>query len=95
MFNLGYRPGGDHAVVTGPETAIAGLNSAELEVVETGGICTVVVYPGHQGGQAEADAVLEWSGTVPSERPAAACYGFLNTKTRAPFLVAIAPGGLT
>ena len=65
----------------GQETTIAGLNGA-LEVVETGGIVAGALYPGHQGGQAEADAVLEWSGTVPSERAAATCYRFLNTKTR-------------
>ncbi len=94
MFNLGYRPGGDHAVVTRPETTIAGLNGA-LEVVDPGGILTVVVYPGHEGGQAEADAVLEWTRAVPPERASAACYRFLNTKTPAPFLVAIAPGDHT
>jgi predicted methyltransferase len=90
MFNLGYRPGGDHAVLTRPETTIPGVTDA-LDVVLPGGIVTIVVYPGHAGGQAEADAVLEWSLAVPTHLASAVCYRFLNSKTPSPFLVAITP----
>ncbi len=90
MFNLGYLPGGDHAVLTRPETTIHGMNDA-LDVVLPGGIVTIVVYPGHAGGQAEADAVLEWSRAVPAHRASAVCYRFLNSNTPSPFLVAITP----
>lgn len=90
MFNLGYRPGGDRAVLTRPETTLAGLNGA-LEVVSPGGIVSIVVYPGHEGGQAEAFAVLSWARALPVNRARAVTYQFLNTKTPAPFLIALCP----
>jgi predicted methyltransferase len=88
MFNLGYRPGGDRAVITRPETTIAALNQA-LDLVLPGGLITVVAYPGHAGGQVEADALLAWASKVPVRRAEIVCYHLLNQKTPAPFLVAV------
>jgi predicted methyltransferase len=88
MFNLGYLPGGDHSVVTRPQTTIAGMNDA-LEVILPGGIVTIVAYPGHAGGMAESEAVLAWSRGLPAQHASAVCYRFLNLKTPAPFLVAL------
>jgi SAM-dependent methyltransferase len=56
MFNLGYLPGGDHALVTRPETTVRAL-SAALRLLRPGGVLTCVVYPGHPGGTEEAAAV--------------------------------------
>jgi predicted methyltransferase len=90
MFNLGYQPGADRSVITRPETTVAALNAA-LQWTAPGGVITVVVYPGHEGGQAEADAVLEWARIVPGHRAAVATYRFLNPRRPAPLLVAAAP----
>ncbi|MEM8955756.1 MAG: class I SAM-dependent methyltransferase [Verrucomicrobiota bacterium] len=59
MFNLGYLPGGDHGLVTEPGTTVTGLEAA-LDILAPGGVVTVVVYPGHEGGKAEAEAVASW-----------------------------------
>jgi predicted methyltransferase len=91
MFNLGYQPGADRSMITRPETTVAALGAA-LDRIAPGGMITVVVYPGHEGGQAEAEAVLAWARTVPSHRASVATYQFLNPSRPAPFLVAIAPG---
>jgi predicted methyltransferase len=87
MFNLGYLPGSDHGVVTEPGTTVAGLEAA-VELLSPGGVVTVVVYPGHEGGKEEAAAVEEWvaglagEGTVlVNERGEA--------KKGAPYLVAV------
>ena len=56
MFNLGYLPGGDHAIVTKPASTIQAMRSA-LNELRTGGVLTVVAYPGHGGGAAETAAV--------------------------------------
>jgi Putative rRNA methylase len=90
MFNLGYRPGGDHRVLTRPETTIAGLIGG-LEVVAPGGIVTVVLYPGHEGGQTESEAVLDLARALPAGRARVVTYRFLNTKSAAPFLLAFTP----
>ena len=56
MFNLGYLPGGDHAVVTETDSTLAAIDAAN-RVLRTGGVLTVVAYPGHEGGDTETTAV--------------------------------------
>lgn len=63
MANLGYCPGGDHALVTRTDTSCAALRAA-LERLLPGGRITVVLYPGHAGGAEEAAAVRELFSTL-------------------------------
>ena len=91
MFNLGYRPGGDKSVITRPATTLTALASA-LELVVPGGVITVVLYPGHEGGRVETEAVFSWAGNVPAQRALVACHQVLNTRRMAPLLLAIAKG---
>lgn len=59
VFNLGYLPGGDHALITRPETTLAALNSA-WEALAPAGVISLMIYRGHPGGAAEFDAVADW-----------------------------------
>lgn len=59
MFNLGYLPGSDKSLTTGPATTCAALEQA-LPLLRTGGLISLLVYRGHSGARAEADAVLNW-----------------------------------
>ena len=59
MFNLGYLPGGDKSVITRRESTLAALN-ASLTVLRSGGVVTILAYPGHPGGDSETDAVTEF-----------------------------------
>ena len=63
-FNLGYLPGGDHALTTLPATTLAALEQA-LALLRPGGLLSVLAYRGHPGGQEEAEAVAAWL----AERP--------------------------
>jgi hypothetical protein len=56
MFNLGYLPGGDHGIVTGPETTLAAIRQG-MEMLAPGGVITIVIYRGHPGGLEEAGAI--------------------------------------
>jgi len=56
MFNLGYLPGGDHQIITGSENTIAALGQG-VEVLQPGGVISIVIYRGHPGGREEAGAV--------------------------------------
>lgn len=56
MFNLGYLPGGDHEVTTSTESSLTAITVA-LRLVRSGGIVTVLAYPGHAGGDDEAGSV--------------------------------------
>ena len=88
MFNLGYLPGGDHAVTTEPETTLDALGTA-VEVLRPGGIVTIVAYSGHEGGAAETDAVADWITSLPQARFQGLSYRFLNQANDPPRLFAI------
>lgn len=66
MFNLGYLPSGDKSVITHPSSTLPALETA-AQILGGGGILTVVVYPGHEGGSAEAEAVEQWFKNLPRE----------------------------
>ncbi len=60
MFNLGYLPGGDHAVFTTPKHSLPALQ-AGLSALVPGGVMTICAYSGGLQGTAERDAVLQWA----------------------------------
>jgi len=89
MFNLGYRPGGDRAIITRPETTLPALGAA-LDLTLPGGVLVVVCYPGHEGGADETEAVLEWARDIPTKRAAVVVHQIWNAR-RAPCLIGIEP----
>lgn len=59
MFNLGYLPGSDKRIITQANTTLSALASAS-ELLSVSGIITILAYPGHEGGEIEADQVKNW-----------------------------------
>lgn len=88
MFNLGYLPGGDLSVITTSVTTIPAIEAA-LRLIRVGGIVTIVVYPGHSGGDVEAAAVTEWCEQLPQREFQVLIYRFVNRQTAAPYLIAV------
>ncbi|MEK5057821.1 class I SAM-dependent methyltransferase [Paenibacillus shunpengii] len=89
MFNLGYLPveHADHSVITETTSTITALTAA-LELLRPKGILTVVLYPGHQGGDEEATSVSKWASQLPTDVGQAVIYRQLQRET-APYLIAI------
>ncbi|GGG04626.1 class I SAM-dependent methyltransferase [Paenibacillus abyssi] len=89
LFNLGYLPdpAADHSLITKPDTTLEALHAA-LALLRPGGILTIVVYPGHPGGDEEADAVDSWASSLPSAIAQAAVYRMMQ-KPQAPYLIAV------
>lgn len=87
MFNLGFLPGADHAVTTRTQTTLAGLNQA-LACLKTGGLISLVAYPGHPGGGDEAAAIVALAGRLPAHFTGIHC-SRLNALTPAPQLILI------
>ncbi|MBC8288886.1 MAG: FAD-dependent oxidoreductase [Planctomycetes bacterium] len=56
MFNLGYLPGGDKSIITRTASSVIAIRSA-LTLLRSGGVHTVMAYPGHDGGDEETIAV--------------------------------------
>ncbi len=81
MFNLGYLPGGDHGLITRTQETLAALESA-AGLLRSGGVLTVVCYPGHSGGDEEAAAVVGWARGRGGEV-------FPQARDGAPFLVVL------
>jgi len=88
MFNLGYLPGAEEVIITQTPTTLLALEAA-LELLRPRGIITTVLYPGHEGGDVEAAAVLDWARGLSSNRAQSLCYRFVNTSPRSPYLIAI------
>ena len=59
VMNLGYLPGGDRRLITRSASTLAALHGA-LELLAPGGLLALVVYPGHPGGETEAQQVEAW-----------------------------------
>ena len=59
MFNLGWLPGSDKNIITKAETTISALEQSIIWLAP-GGKMSVMVYPGHQGGDSEAADVIHW-----------------------------------
>lgn len=59
MFNLGYLPGSDKVIVTQASSTIDTLNQA-AGFLKKGGAISIIAYRGHEGGNEEFSAVLDW-----------------------------------
>jgi len=58
MFNLGWLPGSDKRIITDAATTIAALEQSIMFLAQ-GGKLSVMVYPGHDGGETEAMQVIQ------------------------------------
>lgn len=59
VFNLGYLPGGNHALATQAESTISAMETS-LKLLKKNGLLSVTIYSGGDSGFEEKDAVLEW-----------------------------------
>lgn len=93
MFNLGYLPiaEADKRVMTTPATTLAALETS-LTLLRPRGILSIVVYPGHVGGEDEADAVHTWAQMLPARSGQTVIYRMLQ-RTDAPYVIAVEKRG--
>lgn len=59
MFNLGYLPGGNHAIKTEGENSLRAVEAA-TQLLKSGGVITIVGYPGHEGGGEEVSVIRKF-----------------------------------
>jgi predicted methyltransferase len=88
VFNLGYRPGGDHSIITRPETTLAAFDQA-LQLLLPSGILAVTIYPGHDGGASESHSIDVWAAHLEPGAFHVWRMGQLNTPTNAPYFILI------
>lgn len=85
IANLGYLPGGDQGVITRAETTLQALEQSSA-CLQPGGRLAVVVYHGHPGGGAEAEAVSGFFSSLAEDRFAVLEMRVAN-RPQAPFLL--------
>lgn len=83
VFNLGWLPGGDKSVTTLWDTTHTAI-SAALALLEKGGVCTVCAYPGHEAGDHERHALMDWLSTLRPQEYNVLHHRFLNAGPGAP-----------
>ena len=83
VFNLGWLPGGDKSVTTLWETTQVAISSA-LALLVKGGVCTVCAYPGHDEGDRERFALMNWLSTLRPQEYSVLHHRFLNAGPGAP-----------
>ncbi|MGI6307975.1 MAG: tRNA (mnm(5)s(2)U34)-methyltransferase [Dethiobacteria bacterium] len=88
MFNLGYLPGGDHTLITRPQTTLDALG-ASLWKLRPGGVITIVCYTGHEGGKEEKAALLTFLQGLEQKSFTVLHYAILNQVNAPPSLLAI------
>ncbi|MGB4312726.1 MAG: class I SAM-dependent methyltransferase [Natronincolaceae bacterium] len=66
MFNLGYLPQGDRSIITKPGSTIKGIKSV-LKLLKPGGIISIIMYYGHEGGMDEKQQVSDFVKGLPNK----------------------------
>lgn len=88
MFNLGYLPGGNHAVKTEGENSLRAVKAA-VELLEKGGVITIVGYPGHEGGKEEILLIREFVSSLPQKKFEVWETRFLNQANYPPQIIVV------
>ena len=88
IFNLGYLPSADKSIITKPQTTIESLDKL-CQMLVKGGRIAIMIYYGHEGGDIERDAVLNYVSQLPQQEYTATIYRTLNQINNPPFLVMI------
>ena len=65
MFNLGFLPGTDKTCITQTHSTMSALKQS-VELLKPEGALSIMLYPGHEGGQQETNAVLDWGNNLPT-----------------------------
>ena len=88
IFNLGYLPSADKSIITQPQTTLDALDKL-CHMLVKGGRIAIMIYYGHEGGDIERDAVMDFVSHLPPQEYTATIYRTLNQINNPPFLVMI------
>ncbi len=88
VFNLGWLPGAEHGVTTRTDTTLQAV-SAALTLLKEDGLMTICIYPGHEEGTREWNALLDWAKTLDDKRYDAMLKTYLNQPNDPPRMLAI------
>ena len=88
VFNLGWLPGAEHGVTTRVETTLAAVNAA-LGLLKEDAVMTICVYPGHDEGTRELNALMEWASALDDRLFDVLLKTYLNQPNNPPRMLAV------
>lgn len=88
IFNLGYLPKSNKQIITLPKTTKQAMQ-AILKRLTTGGRMIIVIYYGHEGGEAEKNEVIDFCQKLPQEEFRVLNYQFINQRNSPPILLCV------
>lgn len=88
IFNLGYLPGSNKTVITTAGETVAAVQGA-LSHLLPGGMVVIVAYVGHDGGEAEAEALEAYVRSLPLHEYLVLKYAYINPNNEPPYIIAI------
>lgn len=88
MFNLGWLPGAVHGVTTQTQTTLQAVNAA-LTVLKQEGLLTICIYPGHEEGTREKEALLNWAQKLNEREYDVMLRCYLNQSKDPPLMIAV------
>ena len=80
VFNLGYLPGGDKSITTLRTSTLPAVRAA-IELLAPDGIILVAVYPGHEEGRLEGEALAQMLAEYSRYQYCVSCFRLLNSPT--------------
>ena len=92
LFNLGYMPGHSKELITKPDTTLPAIETS-LQILNKGGLLSIVCYTGHAGGQQEAASVMDFLSDIDKEKYDVLKIMHTNRSEKAPFLLLVSKKG--
>lgn len=87
MFNLGYLPGSDKTIKTNETSTIKAITDI-LPLLQKGGLITIILYIGHEGGKQEALRVESFVTSLDRRKYKVIKYDFIN-QVQSPYVLII------
>ncbi len=87
MFNLGYLPQSDKVVTTRRETTLKAVEKA-LRLLKRGRFLIIMVYPGHEEGTLEGEALQAYLAQLPGTKADVFVYRLINAPD-APYIIGV------
>lgn len=88
LFNLGWLPSGDHSVTTMTASTLAAVQAA-MRLIAPGGMVSICMYPGHEEGTNEKNALLSMLEQVDIREYNILHANFINQKNFSPQLILV------
>ncbi|NLW24309.1 MAG: methyltransferase domain-containing protein [Clostridia bacterium] len=88
MFNLGYLPNSDHSITTLPTTTVQAIDQAK-DLLQEGGLITILIYTGHPGGELEKQYIYDYVQALDKREWDVLKWSFLNRSETAPQLIVL------